>query len=561
MVSGTLYTAAENGTGTNGIRTLVNDGNYNLVTTLVTNMQNVFSSKTSFNEDISSWDTSNVTNMRAMFQTASVFNGDISSWDVSNVRFMESMFRQAEAFNGDISSWDTSSAEDMSFMFHVARAFNQDIGSWDVSSVTTMRYMFNNTQAFNQNIGAWDTSSVENLSSMFHDADVFNNGGSGAINSWDTSSVTTMSNMFQGANVFNQDIGSWDTSSVTDMGEMFKYAQNFNNGGSSLINNWNVSRVTDMREMFGLTNAFNQDISGWCVSQISSEPLYFTRDNNGTWAGDTSKQPQWGTCNSDVMVILSDTDDDNLLAASDTVTITATFSEAMTATPTISISGTSISAEVMTKIISGSSAASFTLLGADIDGEAAGDYSGRSNSLSSDGSRVAIGSYQKYENGSNSGSVRVYELQSGTWVRLGSDIDGDAADENFGTSVSLSSDGSRVAVGAPNIWNTTTEPGTVRIYDYDVTSWNQVGSDIDGESGGDRFGQSVSLSADGSRVAIGARYNDGNGDNSGHVQIYELQSGTWTKLGADIYGDSGDNSGWSVSLSPNGSRVAIGSAL
>ena len=49
-------------------------------------------------------------------------------------------------------------------------------------------------------------------------------------------------------------------------------------------------------------------------------------------------------------VTLSDTDDDNFLAASDTVTITAFFNEAMTATPTISISGTSISNQVMTQI-------------------------------------------------------------------------------------------------------------------------------------------------------------------------------------------------------------------
>ena len=40
-----------------------------------------------------------------------------------------------------------------------------------------------------------------------------------------------------------------------------------------------------------------------------------------------------------------------------------------------------------------------------------------------------------------------------------------------------------------------------------------------------RSGRSVSLSSDGSRVAIGAPYNDGNGSNSGHVRIYELQSG------------------------------------
>ena len=46
---------------------------------------------------------------------------------------------------------------------------------------------------------------------------------------------------------------------------------------------------------------------------------------NATWRNDASKQPEWGVCNSNVSVILSDTDADNLLAASDTVTITAHF--------------------------------------------------------------------------------------------------------------------------------------------------------------------------------------------------------------------------------------------
>ena len=47
--------------------------------------------------------------------------------------------------------------------------------------------------------------------------------------------------------------------------------------------------------------------------------------------------------------------------------------------------------------------------------------------------------------------------------------------------------------------------------------------DIDGEVLNDQSGSSVSLSDDGSRVAISSRYNDGNGNNSGHVRIYELK--------------------------------------
>ena len=87
-------------------------------------------------------------------------------------------------------------------------------------------------------------------------------------------------------------------------------------------------------------------------------------------------------------VSLYSSDIDKLIATSDTVIITAAFSEAMTATPTLSISGLLYSTAFTSYIQRG------VKLGADIDGEAAGDYSGTSVSLSSDGSRVAIGAYK-----------------------------------------------------------------------------------------------------------------------------------------------------------------------
>ena len=62
--------------------------------------------------------------------------------------------------------------------------------------------------------------------------------------------------------------------------------------------------------------------------------------------------------------------------------------------------------------------------------------------------------------------------------------------------------------------------GHVRIYGYNGSAWVQVGGDIDGEAAGDGTGYSVNLSSDGSRVAIGAPYNDGNGGSSGHVRIF-----------------------------------------
>ena len=49
------------------------------------------------------------------------------------------------------------------------------------------------------------------------------------------------------------------------------------------------------------------------------------------------------------------------------------------------------------------------------------------------------------------------------------------------------------------------------MYEWDGVSWVQLGLDIDGEAADDRSGGSVSLSSDGSRLAIGAIWNDGNG--------------------------------------------------
>ena len=73
-------------------------------------------------------------------------------------------------------------------------------------------------------------------------------------------------------------------------------------------------------------------------------------------------------------------------------------------------------------------------------------------------------------------------------------------------------------------------------------------------------GYSVSSSANGNIIAIGAPYFDGNGSNSGNVKVYSYGGGIWTQLGADIYGQSSDdNAGWSISLSADGMKLAIGS--
>jgi len=205
----------------------------------------------------------------------------------------------------------------------------------------------------------------------------------------------------------------------------------------------------------------------------------------------------------------------------------------------------------------------WTQIGADIDGELFEDHSGISVSLSSDGNIVAIGADKNNGNGNDSGHVRVYQNLSSVWTQIGDDIDGEAQNDQSGFSVSLSSDGSIVAIGATNnVGNGIDFPGHVRVYQNISDVWTQIGEDIDGETGGDSSGWSVSLSSNGSIVAIGAPLNDGNGLNSGHVRVYQNLSSVWTQIGADIDGEAqNDQSGFSVSLSSDGSIVAIGAPL
>ena len=203
-----------------------------------------------------------------------------------------------------------------------------------------------------------------------------------------------------------------------------------------------------------------------------------------------------------------------------------------------------------------------TQLGADIDGEAVADNSGCSVSLSSDGTTVAIGAYLNDGAGTAAGHVRIYEYSAGSWAQLGADIDGEVFFDWSGSSVSLSSDGTTVAIGAYHNDGAGANAGHVRIYEYSAGSWTQLGADIDGEATGDESGYSVSLSSDGTTVAIGAYRNDGNGTDAGHVRIYEYSAGSWTQLGVDIDGEAYayGMSGYSVSLSSGGDTVAIGAA-
>ncbi|MCG8701217.1 MAG: T9SS type A sorting domain-containing protein [Bacteroidales bacterium] len=201
----------------------------------------------------------------------------------------------------------------------------------------------------------------------------------------------------------------------------------------------------------------------------------------------------------------------------------------------------------------------WTQIGADIDGEEPYDQLGWSVGLSGDGSTVAVGALGN-TGVNDAGYVKVYKYASGSWQQVGAKIKGEADGDECGSAVSLNSDGTIVAIGARMNSGAVNTSGHVRVYKNVSGTWTQIGADIDGEGQYDLFGDALELSSDGSTVAIGALQNNGSGNLSGHTRVYKNVSGSWTKIGADIDGEAaGDKSGSSVSLSGDGTTVAIGS--
>ncbi|CCO66651.1 predicted protein [Bathycoccus prasinos] len=285
-----------------------------------------FGGKSTFNADISKWDTGKVTSMSSMFYQASAFNQDIGSWNTEKVTTMQWMFYSASAFNQDIGSWNISQVTTVNGMFRSASAFNQDISSWTGTAATTAQgVMFSGATAFQAKFSCtdadtgpanscactkcipdaswhafvsdclaeapvtgectewasgkpygtmpnWDTSLVTDMSGYpngvgFGEKNMFN----GDITNWDTARVTNMFAMFDKASAFNQPIGNWDVSHVTSMVSMFLDASSFNQP----IGSWDTSKVTDMYAMFESVASFNQDITNWDVSQVTSMERMF----------------------------------------------------------------------------------------------------------------------------------------------------------------------------------------------------------------------------------------------------------------------------------------------
>jgi len=189
---------------------------------------------------------------------------------------------------------------------------------------------------------------------------------------------------------------------------------------------------------------------------------------------------------------------------------------------------------------------------------AASDFFGWSVSLSAD-STALIGAYRATV-GSNAqqGAAYVFVYGDGSWSQRQKLTASDGvADETFGYSVSLSSDGSTALING-----TQGSIGAAYVFVNSRGSWSQQAKLTASDGAAlDDFGGSFSLSADGNTALIGAsQATVGVNDLQGAAYVFARSGTTWSqqqKLTASD-GAANDQFGWSVSLSSDGATFLIG---
>lgn len=202
-----------------------------------------------------------------------------------------------------------------------------------------------------------------------------------------------------------------------------------------------------------------------------------------------------------------------------------------------------------------------------VPGELVGDNFGQSIALSSDGKIMACGADQNAPDaraGDSRGYVQVFESTPSVkreieWSQLGQTIVGDSDWDQTGFSVSLSNDGTILAVGAPGSLEQGFYTGGAKVFQLDsqTRSWVQLGDTLIGDSAYDHFGFSVSLAGDGYTLAVGART-----DTVGYVRVFRYSESLtkWIRKGDTISGDVGGCTVGEVNLAGNGERLVCRNA-
>ena len=175
--------------------------------------------------------------------------------------------------------------------------------------------------------------------------------------------------------------------------------------------------------------------------------------------------------------------------------------------------------------------------------------------LNKTGNKLTILNELQYADLVSNGFVQSYQYSESdaSWNYLGNKIESVSVNDISGGDIAINDEGNMIAIGYPQINSAT---GSAKVFKYD-TSWNQIGSNIDGSATGDHAGTSVVIDGSGDFVAIGSPFA---GDASaGEVNVYQNVSDTWTLYGNKIQGQSdNDQFGTSIDMTPAGNILAVG---
>ncbi|MDX2013133.1 MAG: hypothetical protein SFW67_23260 [Myxococcaceae bacterium] len=180
--------------------------------------------------------------------------------------------------------------------------------------------------------------------------------------------------------------------------------------------------------------------------------------------------------------------------------------------------------------------------------------------LSADGRTLAVGATRQESSGgmSRTGAVSVFRHVAANWAQEALLEPSNAAAAGFasfhvGFSVTLDADGTTLAVGAPGHSNAR---GEAFVFRRRTNFWTQDAAlKAPVPSPGDAFGCSVSLDARGTRLAVGAA---GNKALSGAAYLFEKKEDVWTAGASFKVSNTSDFFGTSISLSVDGTTLAIG---
>ena len=199
-------------------------------------------------------------------------------------------------------------------------------------------------------------------------------------------------------------------------------------------------------------------------------------------------------------------------------------------------------------------------IGQDILGESAGFETGTAIDMSRDGEVIAVADYsvpsQKLARIRVYNNILSHTNTNGNWLQLGNDILPDGVNI-FGIKIALSADGNRLAVAYTKI---NPDRNSVKIYELQNDQWTQLGETLlSGNVGGIVY-SSIDLSDDGSVIAIGSAYQ---GHDSGVVHTFNYRNNHWSQMPTIVPPLPASTSvingfGKSVSLSADGNRIAVG---